>query len=300
MQKTKRSHLSRILMVIPTWVREKLQRVRWHALMKHYEEVVEDGQLIISPGNFPGRFGVSATSDLAKRVITFGEFEPEVTSLLEHFSDIDGDILNIGANVGFYAVFFARTFQNARKVIAIEPNPEAFEILKSNIALNGVGNVVKPLQVCIGEDAGQMKFSFIPGKSEYSSLGSISHRAVRGVEQETVTIEVLPLREAVAGHVSNPTMVFIDTEGAELLVLKGAEDILRESMPILIFECEDALLAEFGHSSKQLEAYVTSLGYEVRDAADTASKILHPFTGVAVAFPVAEEEPSNSIRALRH
>ena len=143
-------------MSIPMWVRRKLNRVRWLTRMKYYEKVVESGQLVIAPENFPGRFIVSATSDLAKRVITFGSFEPELTSLLDHFSDIDGDIVNIGANVGFYSVFFARTFPNAHKVIAIEPNPEAFEMLKANIALNGFGGLIEPLQVCVGEGTGQI------------------------------------------------------------------------------------------------------------------------------------------------
>lgn len=287
-------------MFIPTWVRKKLDRVRWFALMKYYAKVVESGQLIITPENFPGRFKVSATSDLAKRVITFGNFEPELTALLEHFSDIDGDIINIGANVGFYSVYFARTFHNAHKIIAIEPNPEAFEMLKANIALNELDGMIEPLQVCVGERTGRIDFSFIPGKSEYSSISGISHHAVRGLEQETIAIEIMPLGEAAAGHLSDPKMIFIDTEGAELLVLKGAEEIVKSAMPILIFECEDPLLAEFGHSSEELESYVASLGYEVRNAEDTTRKLVHPFAGVAVAVPAAQEEFSNIFGTRRH
>lgn len=287
-------------MFIPVWVGQKLQRIRWFSVMKYYDRVVEGGELVIAPNNFPGRFRVSATSDLAKRVIAFGDFEPELTSLLGHFSDIDGDIVNIGANVGFYSVFFAKTFHNARKVIAIEPNPEAFEMLKSNIAINEVDSMVEPLQVCIGEDTGQIEFSFIPGKSEYSSIGGISHHAVRGLEHGTIAIDVMRLGEAAAGRLSDLKLIFIDTEGAELLVLKGAEDIVKNAMPILIFECEDSLLVKFGHSSEQLESYVTGLGYEVRNAADTIRKLIHPFTGVAVAIPTAREEFSKLIGTSRH
>ena len=287
-------------MVIPMWVRRKLHRVRWLVLMKHYEKVVESGQLVIAPQNFPGRFVVSATSDLAKRVITFGSFEPELTSLLEHFSDIDGDIVNIGANIGFYSVFFARTFPNVHKVIAIEPNPEAFEMLKTNIALNELDGIIEPLQVCVGDRIGQIDFSFIPGKSEYSSISRISHHAVRGLQQESIAVDIMPLAKAAAGHLSDPKMIFIDTEGAELLVLKGAEDVVKKSMPILVFECEDPLLVEFGHSSEELESYVTSLGYEVRNAADTSRGLVHPFTGVAIAVPAAQEEFSDILGASRH
>lgn len=268
--------------------------------MRHYEDVVESGQLVIAPKNFPGRFNVSARSDLAKRVITFGDFEPELTSLLEHFSDMHGYVVNIGANVGFYTVYFAKEYPNVHTVIAIEPNPEAFEMLGANVLLNEVGSKVELLQVCVGATVGQMEFAYIPGKSEYSSMGKITHHAVQGAKQLSMTVDVLPLGEAIAGISSAPKLIFIDTEGAELLVLMGAEEILMNASPVLIFECEDALLAEFGHSSEQLESYLTNMGYEVRNAADVTLGLTHPFAGVAIALQADKNEYSNIFEAGRH
>ena len=128
------SQLLRLFLFIPLWIAKKLRNRREKRLLRYYDQVVYGGNLIIDPSNFPGKFKVSATSDLAKRVIRDSTFEPELTALLARFSDIGGVVVNIGANIGFYSVFFAKQFPNIRKVVAIEPNPEAVDLLKWNIA----------------------------------------------------------------------------------------------------------------------------------------------------------------------
>jgi len=289
-QYVKSSRFLRVLLFPPIWLRRKRLTGRVKALMKNYNQVVRGGEMIVSPTNFPGRFKLDATSDLAKRLILDGTFEPELTALLTRFADCGGDAVNIGANVGFYSVFFAQNFPNVRRVLAIEPNPEAYELLQSNIEANGVKDRVEVLQVCIGEVSGQVDLAFVPGRSEYSSIGRIVHTSVSGLVQNHITVDVLPLTEIESGSTLEPGIIFVDTEGAELLVLKGAESIIREYKPLLFFECEDELLKKFDHSSKLLHSYVTALGYEVRNALSPKTGLSHPFTGVAVAVPANRQD----------
>jgi hypothetical protein len=56
------------------------------------------------------------------------------------------------------------------------------------------------------------------------------------------------------------SLLKIDVEGAELEVFKGAERILREQSPLLVFECENRHL-EAG-SVQDVFSYLTSFGYE--------------------------------------
>lgn len=275
----------RILLALPIYIRRVVLRRRSLGLMQYYDHTVVGGHLIVAPNNIPGRFKVDAKSDLAKRVITTGSFEPDLTELLKRFSEVGGDVVNIGANIGFYAIFFASEYSNARKVIAIEPNPEAFSLLQRNIDANGQRDRIEAFRIGIGEVAGKVELAFVPGKTEYSSLGGIVHPAVDGLLQHTVLVDVMPLAEAITNGEFDPSLLFIDTEGAELLVMKGSENVLVKFSPLLVFECEDALLKKFGHSSEMLAAYLQSLGYEVRDASMPSLKLVHPFTGVALAIP---------------
>lgn len=275
----------RLLLFLPLWIRRVVLKKRSLGLIQNYNRTVVGGHLIVTPTNFPGRFKVDATSDLAKRVITTGSFEPELTKLLKCFSDVDGDVVNIGANIGFYAIFFATQYSKARKVIAIEPNPEAFSLLQWNVEANHVASRVDTLRVGISDMGGVVELAVVPGKSEYSSLRRIVHPAVEGLTQQKVLVDVMPLEQAVANMEFDPTLIFIDTEGAELLVLKGAKSVLERFAPLLVFECEDALLQKFNHSSEMLDVYIENLGYDVRDASDPSLGLHHPFTGVAVAIP---------------
>ena len=56
------------------------------------------------------------------------------------------------------------------------------------------------------------------------------------------------------------SLLKIDVEGAELEIFKGAERILREQSPLLVFECEDRHL-EAG-SVQDVFSYLKSLGYK--------------------------------------
>lgn len=283
-QYLKHSRWFRALSWLPLLIRRRI-RERGNTATEIYCRVVVGGQVILSPQNMGGRFRMSAVSDLAKWVITTGVFEPEKTGVLERIATLKGDIINVGANVGLYAVFFARKFENVRRIYAIEPNPEAYVDLEWNIQANGFEGRIRAIQMCISDTSGDVSFSRVPGMPEYSSIGRIAHAAVGGREQEVVRVPAAPLDDVFRDETIDPVLVFIDVEGAELLVLKGAERILKERGPIIMFECDDSLMSKFCHSSKLLEEYLSSIGFVVRNAFAPRLPLVHPFVGEAVAFP---------------
>jgi FkbM family methyltransferase len=59
-------------------------------------------------------------------------------------------------------------------------------------------------------------------------------------------------------------LVKCDVEGAELLVLRGAEKLLRCSAPVLLLSVHPLALPDYGHSRESVEEYLKSLGYEIR------------------------------------
>jgi FkbM family methyltransferase len=289
-QHLRHNRLFRSIFAVPLAVRRRIRGFRQAQTAEHYSKTVRGGYLLLQPRNIGARFRVSALSDLAKRIVTTGAFEPELTNILERVRHIGGDIINIGANVGFYAVFFAHHFSNARTIYAIEPNPEAFADLERNILENGCVDRIKAIQMCVGDVEGEQTLSIVPGMSEYSSIGQIVHSAVDRIQQRTVSVRVKPLEQAIGNPCLNPTLLFMDVEGAELLAVRGAERLLRENQPLIFFECDDQLLRKFGHSSSMLEEHLRALGYLVRDALDARVPLQHPFTGDAVAVPSTKVE----------
>ena len=249
---------------------------------RRYQESVKGGSLILRPANIDGEFEIDAVSDLASRIVLSGSYEPDVTLSLQQLRPADGAIVNIGANIGFIAVFLARTFPKSSGVVAIEPNPEAFRLLEANISRNNLSARIQSVQACIGKSEGHVSLSTVPGKPEYSSVDRIAHPSVASYTQTSIEVPMLRLSSVMGTR--RVSMMFIDTEGAESLVLGGAEDILIRDKPILFFECSSTLLGKFGTTTQELEDQLARLGYVVRNGLAMKWKIRHPFEGEGIAI----------------
>jgi FkbM family methyltransferase len=262
-----------------------------------YKSTVRGGTLVLAPKNLSGTFEVSATSDIASRVVLSGCYEPEVTAALDKLNLQNGIIVNIGANIGFYSVYLATAFPTADKILAIEPNPEAFELLKKNIARNSMQDKIEAVQACIGNSLGSIKLSIVVGKPEYSSIGGIAHPGVASFEQISVDVPVAPLASIVGPN--KVALLFVDTEGAEAIVFQGARDVLVRDKPILFFECSDTLLKKFGSSTQELDDTLQSLGYIVRNGLCTRLRLQHPFEGEGIAIHKDHPAAKTSVQTQR-
>lgn len=287
----KQSRGFRKVFALPLKIREQL-RHQHRQFEDWYDETVVGGTLIVKPQNLKGAFAVPATSHLASRVVRTGQYEPEISALLGKWSHLEGHVVNIGANVGFFAIHIAQTFSKCQGVFAIEPNPSAYSLLLENIAQNNVGDKVKPIQMCIGDSEGEVDFAVIEGMPEFSSISAIVHPTVAEYPQTIIRVHVATLDKILGG--AKTSFLMIDTEGAEYLVFKGSEQLIRREMPILLFECADTLLQKFGGTSMQLEKLVQSFGYVVRDALAPKMPLKHPFNGEAIAVPAGREHELSS------
>jgi FkbM family methyltransferase len=249
---------------------------------RHYRETVLGGTLLIAPGNIDGQFEVSARSELANRVAVSGSYEPDVTAILKQLKLKSGMIVNVGANIGFYSVFLARAFPATTRVLAVEPNPEAFRLLIANIERNALGARIQAVQACIGDRDGEVELCIVNGMPEYSSIGSIIHPGVAKLAKSSVAVRVAPLAKLVGNE--GVSLIFADTEGAEAIVFAGSKEILRRDKPLLFFECSNLLLSKFESSSRKLEQQLSDCGYIVRNGLCHRLSLRHPYEGEAIAI----------------
>ena len=69
---------------------------------------------------------------------TYEEFETEIVKKIIKSGDI---VLDIGANIGYYTLIFAKLVGNSGKVFSFEPEPTNYELLQKNIMINEYTNV---------------------------------------------------------------------------------------------------------------------------------------------------------------
>lgn len=158
-----------------------------------------------------------------------------------------GDVVfDIGANVGFYSRCFVSLFDAAR-VFAFEPMSENRDDLNRNIKRGGMHDRVAVMPYAACDLDGEEEFQIDNVMSASASLDRVlGGRAATGRHQ----IGLPPVTEVVqcrrldslidAGEVDPPDLVKIDVEGAELLVLKGAEDYISRRHPRLFLELHGA------------------------------------------------------------
>ena len=126
-----------------------------------------------------------------------------------------GDIfVDIGANVGIYTIF---ALDLGAKVIACEPDPHNYQRILEHLKLNGYDAEV--LNVAVADRAGILRLT--------QGLDSYNHLVLGGEELErAIEVSAMPLDDILGER--RVAGVKIDVEGAERLVMAGAERALSE------------------------------------------------------------------------
>lgn len=152
-------------------------------------------------------------------------------------------ILDVGANIGNHAIYFAKVLQ--ARVLAFEPFPRSREILLANLAANGCSELVSVSHYALGDAAGRGRAH---SRSD-SNLGMVSVRP-----DETGDLDVARLDDCITLGM-DVSILKIDVEGGEMPVLRGAARLLAIDRPHIFAEAAEP--AEF----EQIRAFLAPFGY---------------------------------------
>jgi len=141
--------------------------------------------------------------------------------IVQQFCPKMGDIvIDVGAAFGFYTIIASKRVGQQGKVIAIEPQPDSFEMLNRNINLNKLANVMS-LNYAVSSTKTTLKLY-----DSYSTIKERSGQSLQSyIEVNAHTLDNL-LRQL---DIDEVNWIKVDVEGAELEVLKGSAGILSKS-----------------------------------------------------------------------
>jgi FkbM family methyltransferase len=158
-------------------------------------------------------------------------FEPMSMKVWAALARTATGILDIGANVGVYALV-AASLRNDISVHAFEPNPYAFARLRLHRSLNAFSHV-KIHTVALSNKRGIERLSWaVKDRNNISSGGTLVRDSYEGCE--TVPCDVAPLDDFAHIRVGTRGLVKIDVEGAEHAVILGMKKVLMEKPDIII------------------------------------------------------------------
>jgi FkbM family methyltransferase len=169
----------------------------------------------------------------------FRVHEPYTTRLLARCLQPGMTVVDIGCNIGYYALLEAKRVGPTGKVIAIEPEPENARLFVQNVQANGYRNVAFH-QIAISDRNGTLPLRI----SEKSNRHSLSP-----VPWPTTELQV-PIRTLDSLIAEDPPLsvdlVRMDLEGHEVAVLRGMRHTIQRYSPRLVIEIHPDLIGTHG------------------------------------------------------
>ena len=168
-------------------------------------------------------------------------------------------VFDIGAHIGLTTLPLANVVDAAGRVYAFEPSTSNLIFLKKHLKANNFRNV-SVVEKLVGNKVDVCATFFEDeGVSGMNSMARIEETR-REKQIEIVTIDSFSLGIGVI-----PDLIKIDIEGAELMALEGAKDILAQYLPTVFLSIHPRQIAALGQSVDDLKKIIVDLGYEVWD-----------------------------------
>ena len=198
------------------------------------------------------------------------EYEPETTAALSQWVKLHpgGMVLDIGSSIGVFSA--VALFADASVDVVAFDSDLASLAATRRMCQYAPGNRLSLVHGLIGETPTEVTSLGSAIASTVASLlatGDVgTTRYVCFGDPNIDSIPVRRLDDLFAGELNDRRAMLIkcDVEGAELLVLAGAEALLRNVHPDLLLSVHPPALPNYGHSEEALWAFLGKLGYSSR------------------------------------
>ncbi len=218
-----------------------MRRLLQEALLALYRAVFARGLL-----NFGwGRRLFFHLYDIYKEWLEAGEID-----LLRAWIPSGGTVVDVGSNVGFFALRFAKWVGTHGRVVAIEPEQRNFEELTRRLALRGYAARVTTHHAVADRVSGEVLLDVNPDHPGDHKIGA-----------QGIPVPARKLDELVSDLPRPICLIKIDVQGAEQRVLDGAAEILRKDKPALFIEIDPRGLERFGTTADRLFNHLAEFGY---------------------------------------
>lgn len=221
-------------MNLPSFARRRLESLGRHLTLRR---------------RLPARFGPQALWVTPAAALSyFGSLDREnwreLYDLAEHHVRSGMTVWDIGANAGVFAFAAAHRAGPTGSVLAIEADPWLVELLRRSAGERHHRAPVDTLCAAVADTCDLRVFATTGRTRSGSHLDGLSDNSpdlvgavVRRDPVLTVSLDWLAARRPA------PQVLKIDVEGAELLVLRGAGQLLAQHRPIVLFECHTESIA---------------------------------------------------------
>jgi len=194
-------------------------------------------------------------------LVTMGTYERYETEVFQSMLRLGMTVVDIGANVGYYALLAARGVGAEGRVFAFEPDPRTYELMSKSVEANGYRNILV-FRKALADRTGTL---WLYADALNAGNSTLARENVQSL-LDTYEVEIQPLdaflEENAGGH--KVDLIKMDVQGAEGLVLKGATRLLREGGSLkIMMEFEPEKLAAMGTNPSGLLQELVGYGFRI-------------------------------------
>jgi FkbM family methyltransferase len=193
------------------------------------------------------RYHVKPGDGLGARLFwqNWQHWEPDAIPPFARFARHSPRVLDVGAHTGIYTLYACAVNPNA-EVYSFEPLPWPHTRLLENCKLNGFDSRCRAFHAAVSDTAGRASF-------HVAEDPTMSRLVQSGGELE---VPVLRLDEVVPLD-GKTKFVKMDVEGHEYQALAGMGNIIADSHPAILFECNP------GGRGPEIDIFLRGFGYQL-------------------------------------
>jgi FkbM family methyltransferase len=193
-------------------------------------------------------------------ILKEGSYEGDLITFADHFIEENTIIIDVGANIGFESLYFARKYPN-NLVYGYEPTAIPYECLRKSKAINNLENL-NIFKLGVGEKNDQVEIHAATKGTYNKGLASIDSNFDLDDTFEKETIDIITLDDHVKENL-RVSLIKIDVQGYEIKVLEGAVNLIEKDKPVIIYEHFEGYYSDPLELRNKIENLFSSLGYEL-------------------------------------
>ena len=195
-----------------------------------------------------------------------GIFEPFETEVVKKEIKKGDVVLDIGANIGYYTLIFAKLVGKEGKVFAFEPDPTNFSLLKKNVEINDYKNVIL-VKKAVSNKTGKIKL-YLCGDNQGDHRIYDSHD-----NRHWIQIEAIRLDDYFKNYNGKINFIKMDIQGAEGGAAQGMFNLLKKNNVKIVTEVWPIGLKRFGTDAEEYLKLLAELGFRLYEINEREKKI---------------------------
>lgn len=167
--------------------------------------------------------------------------------------------VDVGANIGLISTYMFSVLPNT-KIFAFEPGENQRKLFEKTVLENKLSTITV-IGKALGDTVGEVIFHVHDPRQ--AALDGLQDTHRRG-STTPVKVSMITL-DSWWESAGKPkiSVIKIDTEGAELLVLRGAQTCISTCKPVIFLEIEPSNLTAYPYDEKDIKSYIENMGYSL-------------------------------------